>query len=135
VGGAANAFGNAVNDLAQVVGNEDNASFKEIIAALWSRGHGYDLNSLVAPNPLQMISADYIDDHGDIVGHGVMPDGSQRMFLLIRNPSAPLPPTTASAARTQQPERSRRHTLAPAQDRRLVREFRSAARIWRRPAP
>jgi probable HAF family extracellular repeat protein len=91
VGGAANAFGNAVNDLGQVVGNEDDSDFNEIIAALWTDGHAFDLNTLVAPNPLQMISADYINDRGDIVGHGVMPDGSQRMFVLIRNPSVPLP--------------------------------------------
>ena len=54
------AFGNAVNDRDQVVGNENTASNHEVIAALWSGGHGYDLNTLVAPNPLQMISADYI---------------------------------------------------------------------------
>src|SRR6516225_8406149 len=53
VGGAAWAFGNAVNDRDQVVGNENTASNHEIIAALWSGGHGYDLNALVAPNPLQ----------------------------------------------------------------------------------
>lgn len=129
VGGAANAFGNAVNDLGQVVGNEDDASFHEIIAALWSGARGYDLNTLVAPNPLQMISADYIDDHGDIVGHGVMPDGSQRMFLLIRNPSVALPPATASVARARRSQLWRHHTLTAARDRWLVHEFGSAARI------
>jgi probable HAF family extracellular repeat protein len=134
VGGAPFAFGNAVNDRGQVVGNENDASFNEIIAALWSGGHGYDLNTLVAPNPLQMISADYIDDRGDIVGHGVMPDGSQRMFLLIRNPSAPLPPATSSIASARRGRHSGHHPLSAAQDRSLVREFGSAARTWHRPA-
>jgi probable HAF family extracellular repeat protein len=97
VGGAAQAFGNAVNNRDQVVGNEDDGNFNEIIASLWTRGHGYDLNMLVAPNPLQMTSADYINDQGDIVGHGVLPDGSQRIFLLIRNPSVPLPPISTPA--------------------------------------
>lgn len=132
VGGAANAFGNAVNDLGQVVGNEDDASFNEIIAALWSGGHGYDLNTLVAPQPLQMISADYIDDHGDIVGHGVMPDGSQRMFLLIRNHSVPLPTSGAIIARARPGRRSRHHALTAAQNRLLMRAFGSTGRIWRR---
>ncbi len=131
VGGAANAFGNSVNDTGQVVGNEDDSNFNEIIAALWSRGNGYDLNALVAPNQLQMTSADYIDDRGDIVGHGVMPDGSQRIFLLIRNPTVPLPPATASLARSQRGPGSRDHRLTPAQDRWLMRRLETAARIGR----
>jgi probable HAF family extracellular repeat protein len=94
VGGAAHAFGNALNAADQVVGNEADGDFNEIIAALWTGGHGYDLNTLVAPNPVQMTSADYIDDQGDIVGHGVLPDGTPRIFLLIRNPSVPLPATS-----------------------------------------
>lgn len=94
VGGAPDAFGNAVNDRDQVVGNENNAKGKEVIAVLWSGGHGYDLNTLVATNPLQMISADYITGQGDIFGHGVLPNGDQRVFLLIRNPGVPLPSTS-----------------------------------------
>jgi uncharacterized membrane protein len=110
VGGAAWAFGNALNDRDQVVGNENTASNHEIIAALWSGGHGYDLNTLVAPNPLQMISADYITNQGDIFGHGVLPNGDQRIFLLIRNPCVPLPSAPAPArplpAITGPPDRS-----------------------------
>jgi probable HAF family extracellular repeat protein len=98
VGGAPNAFGNAVNDYGQVVGNENNAkNSEELIAVLWSGGHGYNLNTLVAPSPLQMISADYITSQGDIFGHGVLPNGDQRIFLLIRNPGVPLPPTSTPA--------------------------------------
>jgi hypothetical protein len=44
-----------------------------------------------------MISADYINNQGDIVGHGVLTNGDQRIFPLIRNPSVPLPPVPAPA--------------------------------------
>ena len=91
VGGAPWAFANAVNDYDQVVGNESDTQGRELIAVLWAGGHGYDLNTLVAPNQMQMVSADYINNQGDIVGHGVLPNGDQRMFLLIRNPGVPLP--------------------------------------------
>ena len=110
VGGAPWAFGGGVNDYGQVVGNETDTNGKDLIAVLWSGGHGYDLNTLIAPNPLQMVSADYITNQGDIVGHGVLPNGDQRMFLLIRNPSIPLPPAPAPPrplpAITAPPDRS-----------------------------
>ena len=97
VGGAPVASGNGVNDHGQVVGNENDTHGNEVIAALWSGGHGYDLNTLVAPNPLQMISADYINNQGAIFGHGVLPNGDQRIFLLIRNPCVPLPAASTPA--------------------------------------
>ena len=34
------------------------------------RPHGYDLNALIAPSRLHLVTAYYIDDHGDIVGLG-----------------------------------------------------------------
>ena len=110
VGGAPVASGNGVNDHGQVVGNENDTHGNEVIAALWSGGHGYDLNTLVAPNPLQMISADYINNRGDIFGHGVLPNGDQRVILLVRNPGVPLPPASTPArplpAITGPPDRS-----------------------------
>jgi probable HAF family extracellular repeat protein len=97
VGGAPWAFANAVNDHDQVAGNETDTNGNELIAVLWSGGHGYDLNTLIAPSPLQLTSADYINNQGDIVGHGVLPNGDQRVFLLIRNPTVPLPPASTPA--------------------------------------
>ena len=95
VGGAAQAFGNAINDRDQVVGNQSDSNFNEVSAALWTGGHGYDLNTLVAPSDFQMISADYIDNRGEIFGHGLYTSGpnagNARVFVLIRNPSVPLP--------------------------------------------
>jgi hypothetical protein len=82
-----------INNHDQVVGHETDANDKEIMAALWEDGHGYDLNRLVARSSLRMISANYINDRGDIVGYGILPNGDQRMFLLTRNAAVPLPST------------------------------------------
>jgi probable HAF family extracellular repeat protein len=95
VGGAAWAFGNAVNDRGQVVGTATDTQGNELFPILWAGGHGYDLNTLVAPNPLQMTGAEYINNQGDIVGGGVLPNGDRRIVLLIRNPSVPLSQTRA----------------------------------------
>jgi probable HAF family extracellular repeat protein len=97
VGGAAQSFAIGVNDRDQVVGKATDADFNELAAVLWVGGHGYDLNSLVAPSALQMTSAFYINDRGDIVGHGVLPDGSQRVFLLIPNHRVRLPQASTVA--------------------------------------
>jgi probable HAF family extracellular repeat protein len=83
----------AINDGGQIVGN----TCDESDALLWANGKQYDLNTLVAPSALQMTATSYIDDRGDIVGHGVLPDGSQREFLLIPSPSAPLPQSSTRA--------------------------------------
>jgi hypothetical protein len=80
------------------------------MAVLWSGGHGYGLSTLVAPSPMQMVSADYITSQGDIFGHGVLRNGDQRVFRLIPNPRVPLPPATTPArplpATTGPPDRS-----------------------------
>jgi hypothetical protein len=82
---------NCINDHDQVVGAETDANDHDIIAALWAGGHAYNLNKLVAPSSLRMISANYINNAGDIVGYGTLPNGDQRMFLLTRNPIVSLP--------------------------------------------
>ncbi len=119
VGGVPNAFGNAVNDLGQVVGEEDNGDFNKVIAALWAGGHGYDLNTLVAPHSLQMISADYIDDRGDIAGQSVGPDGTEGTYLLIRNPTVPLPRAATAVAARARPRAATRHRVTIARVRSL----------------
>jgi probable HAF family extracellular repeat protein len=81
----------SINNRDQVVGYEIRTDETPVIAALWVNGHPYDLNQLVAPTSLRMIEATYINNHGDIVGHGTLPNGDQRMFLLTRNPNVPLP--------------------------------------------
>jgi probable HAF family extracellular repeat protein len=99
--------GNAVNNRDEVVGNLTDCQGSQLAAAFWSNGHGYDLNTLVAPSALHLTSAEYINSRGEIVGHGVLPNGDRRVFLLIRNPSVPLPaadpsPTGAPHVKTAQ---------------------------------
>lgn len=103
VPGSVNAFPQGVNNLDQVVGETDDATFTPIIAALWAKGLTYDLNTLIAPSNLQLASAGYIDDKGDIVGYGFLPDGTEREYLLIRNPSMPLPATSTAAGPLRTP--------------------------------
>jgi probable HAF family extracellular repeat protein len=91
--------GSAVNNLGEVVGNNGDCQGNELAAVLWSHGHAYDLNTLIAPSALHLVHAEYINDQGEIVGHGVLPNGDQRIFLLIRNPSVPLPAVAPSPAR------------------------------------
>ncbi len=95
--GAPWAFANAVNDGGMVVGNDSDTEGQELAAVAWAGGRTYDLNTLIAPSRLHLVIAEYVDDHGDIVGHGVLPNGDQRVFLLVRNPSVPLPAIASSA--------------------------------------
>jgi probable HAF family extracellular repeat protein len=90
-GGVTGADPNAINDRDQVVGDELIGNETPAIAALWANGHAYNLNNLVAPTSLRMVSANYINNQGEIVGYGTLPNGHQRMFLLTRNPTVPLP--------------------------------------------
>jgi hypothetical protein len=99
VAGAPWAFANSVNDQGQVVGTEADSHGNELFPVLWSGRHRYDLNTLIAPSRLHLTSAEYIGNQGQIVGHAVLPNGHQRVFLLIRNPSVPLPPAAARPAR------------------------------------
>jgi probable HAF family extracellular repeat protein len=51
-------------------------------ALLWDDGKQYDLNTLVAPSDVHLTEAALIDDRGDIAALGVLPNGSQHVFLL-----------------------------------------------------
>jgi probable HAF family extracellular repeat protein len=94
--------GSAVNNLGDIVGNNGDCQGNELAAVLWSHGHAYDLNTLIAPSPLHLLHAEYINDQGEIVGHGVLPNGNQRIFLLIRNPLVPLPAAVPSPPKAPQ---------------------------------
>jgi probable HAF family extracellular repeat protein len=83
----------AVNASDQVVGD----TCGEADALLWANGKQYDLNTLVAPSALKLVVASYINDQGDIVGGGFLPDGSEHVFLLIPNRGVSLPVATATA--------------------------------------
>jgi probable HAF family extracellular repeat protein len=75
--------GSAVNDRDQVVGGSRCPG--SINAFLWDHGQMKDLNSLVAPSDLHLQFAEYIDNQGDIVGTGFLPNGDQHVYLLIPN--------------------------------------------------
>jgi probable HAF family extracellular repeat protein len=90
-GGAPWSFAQGVNDSGLVVGGDSDTKGQELAAVAWAGGRSYDLNTLIAPSRLHLVIAEYVDNRGDIVGHGVLPNGDQRVFLLIRNRSVPLP--------------------------------------------
>ena len=106
--------GNAVNNRDEVAGNITDCHGHELAAVLWSHGHAYDLNALIAPSALHLAEADYINDQGEIVGRGVLPNGDQHVFLLIPNPSVPLPAAAPSITKARQ---ARTAQTAPAIDR------------------
>jgi probable HAF family extracellular repeat protein len=117
VGNASCSNGHAVNNNGEVVGNITDCHGNALAAALWSHGHAYDLNTLIAPSALHLTSGEYINDQGDIVGHGVLPNGDQHIFLLIRNPSVPLPAAAPAPAKAPQGRTAR---TAPALARRCA---------------
>jgi probable HAF family extracellular repeat protein len=76
-----------INARGEIVGS----TCDESDALLWDHDKQYDLNTLVAPSPLHLTEAEYINAKGDIVGSAVLPGGSRRVFSRIPNRSAPLP--------------------------------------------
>jgi len=114
IGGAAFASAESVNNQDEVVGVGYDSNGNEVSAFLWTGGHGYDLNTLVAPSDFQIISADYINNRGEIYGHGIYTSGPNagdaRVFALIRNPSVPLP--AAPKAARPQPATNKRNAIA-----------------------
>jgi probable HAF family extracellular repeat protein len=76
-----NAF--AVNNSGVAVGNTTDCHGNSIAAIVWQHGSATDLNKLIAPTSTRLTDAEYISDHGEIVGHGVLPNGDTHVFLLI----------------------------------------------------
>jgi uncharacterized membrane protein len=74
-------FATAINARDQVVGS----MCDESAALLWADGKQYDLNTLIAPSALHLTSGEYISNTGKIVGHATLPNGANRVFLLIPN--------------------------------------------------
>jgi hypothetical protein len=52
---------------------------------IWQHGIPHDLNTLIAPTTLDLIDALSINDRGEIIGEGVLPNGNVHNFLLIPN--------------------------------------------------
>lgn len=74
-----------INAANLVVGNETNCQGGDVSALLWNHGIAVDLNSLVAPSALHLAGGIAINDRGEIVGEGVLPNGNTHNFLLVPN--------------------------------------------------
>ena len=99
VDGTPQSGANSVNDEGQVVGNTNGAqpSSDQLAAVLWTHGTGYDLNTLIAPSSLQLYSAQYVNDQGDILAQAQLPNGDQHIVELVRRPHVPLPTASTPA--------------------------------------
>ena len=75
--------GTSVNARDQVVGGSCDDATTTTRGWLWEHGTMHDLNKLVAPSSLRLNGASHIDDQGRIVATGVLPNGRQRVVLLV----------------------------------------------------
>jgi hypothetical protein len=89
-------------------------------AVLWENGAAFDLSALIAPSALDLMSAEYINDREEIFCVAILPNGANRVVLLVPatlaaseglTSYAPVPGTVAPAA---SPRASRRALRQPA---------------------
>jgi len=88
VDGDPNSVAFVVNSKGQVVGaSQDTAqnNFAYLHAFLWERGSIADLNALVVPPNagVQLFAAPGLNERGEIVAQGVLPNGDQHAYLMI----------------------------------------------------
>jgi probable HAF family extracellular repeat protein len=127
----------SINNLDEAVGNVTDCQGHELDAVLWDHGSAYDLNSLIAPSQLHLDSAEYINDKGEIVGHGTLPNGDQRIFLLIPTVGSVADTARAGALRGSS-HRARSHGSAPRRPHKPAsppRRDRHARRPWTSAVP
>jgi probable HAF family extracellular repeat protein len=74
-----------INSKTQIVGTSGNSDFSVQRAFLWEDGGPIiDLNTVIpSGSPLFLERAFDINDRGEIVGYGLLPNGDSRPFLLI----------------------------------------------------
>jgi probable HAF family extracellular repeat protein len=72
-----------LNNRDVVVGNSTNCNGGDVSATIWINGVPNDLNTLTAPSPLHLTEPVGINDAGEIIGYGVLPNGDEHNFLLI----------------------------------------------------
>jgi probable HAF family extracellular repeat protein len=80
-------FAEGINSKGQIVGRSRIGSPTSALAHAFLWEHGgpmIDLNTLIPANsPLLLLDAAYINDRGEISGHGLTPSGDNHAFLLI----------------------------------------------------
>jgi probable HAF family extracellular repeat protein len=73
-----------VNSKRQVVGATQDNNFSYVHAFLWERGSIVDLNALIPDDSrVRLMAAVGLNDRGEIVAQGVLPNGDLHAFLLI----------------------------------------------------
>jgi len=77
--------GVAINARDEVVGHVSDCHGGAGAAVIWRHGVPFDLNMLVAPTTLHLEGALSINDRGEILGEGLLPNGNAHNFLLIPN--------------------------------------------------
>jgi probable HAF family extracellular repeat protein len=65
------------------LGNATDCHGTEVAAILWRHGHAYDLNDLIAPSPLHLITAAYANRRGEIFTRATLPNGDNHIVLLV----------------------------------------------------
>jgi probable HAF family extracellular repeat protein len=86
-----------INDSGTVVGNAG-VCHGATDAFISDDGSTMNLNTLIAPSTLHLKEALSINDRGEIMGIGVLPDGSQHEYVLVPNAESDMVSSTRSAA-------------------------------------
>jgi len=74
---------NAINNTGQVVGFSQAPNGNNTVAWLWQNGLMTNLNTLIPPrSPMFLIEALGINNRGQIIGYGSLPNGQVLGYLL-----------------------------------------------------
>ena len=66
-----------------MVGNATDCQGHSIAAMLWRHGSAFDLNTLIAKSPLYLTDGVYVNGRGEIACAAVLPNGDERIALLV----------------------------------------------------
>jgi probable HAF family extracellular repeat protein len=86
VGGAPCSNAAFVGGRGEAVGNATDCQGDELDAVLWQHGKAINLNDLIAPTSLHLITPEYVNRRGEIFTRAVLSNGDNRVVLLV--PSA-----------------------------------------------